>query len=123
MPNGSVTKPGLSIRVPPTRMRAASASSRAGIRPPLMASSSAAQARPPSRRMIQLPMMLSSTSNAMVHHGPITLPTCRMVQISTSGTTTKAAIIAHFTQPRRRRGASGWITDQPYVDGHARDAR
>ncbi len=69
MPNASVTKPGLSISVPPMRISAPSASSVAGIRPLSSAVRSARQARPPSRLISQLPRMLSATSSAIVHHG------------------------------------------------------
>ena len=71
----SVTKPGLSISVPPTRMSAASASSLAGIRPLFSALGSACHARPPSCLISQAPKMLSATSSRMVHQAPITWPT------------------------------------------------
>ena len=75
MPNASVTKPGLSIRVPPTRISAPSASSFAGIRPLSSAVRMACQARPPSRLISQVPRMLSAISSRIVHHTPITWPT------------------------------------------------
>ena len=66
----SVTKPGLSISVPPTRISAPSASSRgrhpAARRAP---SRSACQARPPSCLISQAPKMLSAISSRIVHHG------------------------------------------------------
>ena len=60
MPNASVTKPGASISVPPTRISAPSAISVAGIRPLPSASRSARQARAPSCLISQVPRMLSS---------------------------------------------------------------
>jgi hypothetical protein len=75
MPSPSVTNPGVSINVPPTRIRAPSASSLAGIRPLLMAVVKACHARRPSRRMSQPPRMLSAISSKIVHQGPITWPT------------------------------------------------
>ena len=70
MPSASVTKPGLSISVPPIRISAPSASSSPGIRPLSSALRSAREARaPPSRLMSQRPMTLSRTSSTIVHHG------------------------------------------------------
>ena len=74
-PKASETKPGVSIRVPPIRMRMPSASSRAGILPSLSAAPSAAHARLPSRLISQEPKMLSAISSRIVHHTPITCPT------------------------------------------------
>ncbi len=63
-PKTSVTKPGVSSRVPPTSTSAASASSRLGSWPDVTAPRSALQARAPSRRTIQAPRALSSSSSA-----------------------------------------------------------
>ncbi len=104
MPKASVTKPGVSISVPPTRMRAPSASSRAGIRPDSSATRSPCQALPPSRRISQVPNRLSRISSRIVHHGPMTWPTWISTQISTSGTPMKAANSAILVHRRRVAG-------------------
>ena len=72
MPNASVTKPGVSMRVPPIRINAPSASSRAGIRPLLSAAFRSRHALLPSRLISQPPKMLSAISSRIVHQGPMT---------------------------------------------------
>lgn len=78
MPIASVTKPGVSIRVPPMRIKAPSANSLAGIRPLSNDEFRAVHARPPSRLINQAPNRLSRMSNRIVHQAPITWPTWMM---------------------------------------------
>ena len=75
IPKASVTNPGESISVPPIRISAPSASSRAGIRPLLSAVCRARHARPPSRLMTHAPRTLSKIRSRMVHHAPMICPT------------------------------------------------
>jgi len=75
-PTMSVTNPGVSSRVPPTRTSAASASSRLGSWPEVAAVCSARQARLPWCRTIQAPRALSKISRSTVGSAPICWPTC-----------------------------------------------
>ena len=75
IPSASVTNPGLSISVPPTRIRAPSAVL-PGRHPTRLQRGAQRLPRPATSRLInQPPSRLSSTSSRIVHQGPITCPT------------------------------------------------